>query len=344
MKANLRIILIASALFIPGGLFLYFLLIHKKGEERPKVKVEITMNRLEQALTASSNPNLDALYQIYGEDLNIYTAEILGIGEVSDPNTAIGLQQYFSDPYIKQLHDDVAAKFGTKEMDKLEDDFNRGFGFVKSYFPSIETPKVVTMVSGFKIGNALTDSSMLLGLDLFLGADYPFYSKVDFIMQYQTKRLTPKHILPNSMYLMAEEILGQPPHAGNLLDNMLYYGKLYYLVEKFLPGTADSLIIGYSADQIEWCKNSEGSVWAYLIDQQMLYSTENVAIRKFINDGPFTSGLPNESPAMLGRWVGWQMVRSYMKANKRSITIPKLLDLQDSAEFLKKSKYKPKIE
>jgi hypothetical protein len=42
-----------------------------------------------------------------------------------------------------------------------------------------------------------------------------------------------------------------------------------------------------------------------------LYDTDPFAVQKWVIDGPFTSGLPQESPAMAGIWIGWQMLRDY---------------------------------
>ncbi|MNL23930.1 hypothetical protein D3C87_1453440 [compost metagenome] len=49
--------------------------------------------------------------------------------------------------------------------------------------------------------------------------------------------------------------------------------------------------------------------------------------------------IDNDSPGRVGAWIGWQMVRSYMKNN--NVTLPELLKT-DNKEIFEKSKYKPK--
>jgi uncharacterized protein YjaZ len=61
-------------------------------------------------------------------------------------------------------------------------------------------------------------------------------------------------------------------------------------------------------------------------------------ISKWVNDGPFTSGLPQESPSRVGIWIGWQMVKQYMEKNP-SLTIPQLMDFEDVSVIL--NNYKP---
>ena len=55
-----------------------------------------------------------------------------------------------------------------------------------------------------------------------------------------------------------------------------------------------------------------------MIDQDLLYSSDPLVIRKFIQDGPFTAGMPEGAPAMLGKWIGWQIVRNYMQKNEET--------------------------
>jgi uncharacterized protein YjaZ len=49
--------------------------------------------------------------------------------------------------------------------------------------------------------------------------------------------------------------------------------------------------------------------------------------------------IDNESPGMVGRYIGWQIVRSYMENN--TVTVPQLL-IKNADEIFKNSKYKPK--
>jgi uncharacterized protein YjaZ len=122
---------------------------------------------------------------------------------------------------------------------------------------------------------------------------------------------------------------------------MLLEGKVLYAMDLFLPPTPDSLKIGYSSPQFDWCGENEKHVWRMLIDQELLYSSDPQVIRKFMQDGPFTNGMPEGSPAMLGKWIGWQIVRSYMQKNE-GMAITDLFNSKDSQVILSKSGYKPK--
>jgi uncharacterized protein YjaZ len=81
-------------------------------------------------------------------------------------------------------------------------------------------------------------------------------------------------------------------------------------------------------------------MWTYLAEHKMLFTTDRMSIKRFIDDGPYTATFSEESPARTGVWLGWQIVRSYMKKNKEM----KLSDLMSNTDYqsiLNQSGYQP---
>ena len=73
----------------------------------------------------------------------------------------------------------------------------------------------------------------------------------------------------------------------------------------------------------------------------MLFSTDNSLPNRFIALAPFSKfylELDSESPGRLGQYIGWQIVRAYMKNNKVS-----LMDMmqKDAEEIFNNSNFKP---
>ena len=82
-------------------------------------------------------------------------------------------------------------------------------------------------------------------------------------------------------------------------------------------------------------------MWRYFIENELLFSTDAKLPPRFINEAPFSKfylEIDNESPGMIGRYLGWQIVRSYMKNNDISVT---QLMIQTPEEVYNNSKYKP---
>ena len=123
---------------------------------------------------------------------------------------------------------------------------------------------------------------------------------------------------------------------------MIYYGKQLYLKDVWIPGSTDYQKIGYSEEEFKWILENETDIWRYFIENEILYSTDQKLLNRFIYPAPFSKfylEIDNESPGSVGKYVGWQIVRSYMKENSTSI---QQLMILEGEEIFKKSKYKPK--
>ncbi|MGI8893836.1 MAG: gliding motility lipoprotein GldB, partial [Bacteroidia bacterium] len=127
----------------------------------------------------------------------------------------------------------------------------------------------------------------------------------------------------------------------DLLSQMVYNGKILYFIEAMRPREDKHKVIGYTKEQYEWCNNNEGNIWSFFVSQNLLYSSDQIKISKFINEGPGTGGFPPEAPAMLGNYIGWQIVRALKEKNK-NISLAELMEIDDAQQILNLSAYKPK--
>ncbi|MNT45968.1 hypothetical protein D3C72_1825850 [compost metagenome] len=101
--------------------------------------------------------------------------------------------------------------------------------------------------------------------------------------------------------------------------------------------------MGYTPEQIKWCGENEAYMWRYFIENEMLYNEDPKLRARFIAPAPFSKfflEIDNDSPGRVGAWIGWQMVRSYMK-NNSDVSLAELFKLEPK-EIFEKSKYKPK--
>ena len=124
------------------------------------------------------------------------------------------------------------------------------------------------------------------------------------------------------------------------MDNMLFRGKVMYLLSVFMPEEKPENIMGYSAEQWKWAKTNEKQVWGYIIDQKHLFSTDVMLIRKYMNDAPFTAPLSQDSPGRMGTWLGWQIVQSYMNKNPNK-SLTDLMKENNYQKILEDSGYRP---
>ena len=125
---------------------------------------------------------------------------------------------------------------------------------------------------------------------------------------------------------------------------MIHYGKIHYLCSKMLPTEEQQIIMSYPKNKMSWCLSNESNIWAYFIENQLLFSSQYQAKHRFIEDAPFSkfyTSFDNESPGRVGQWVGWRIVNSYMDSHPE-INLTELITEQDAQKILRESRYKPK--
>jgi len=121
---------------------------------------------------------------------------------------------------------------------------------------------------------------------------------------------------------------------------MIREGKKRFFVEAMCPSLPDQVLLGYSLEQLQWASANEGNLWADIVGNQRLYSSEYDMFRTFFADGPFTNEYSHEAPARLGEFLGLHIVRSYM--NTHELSVPELMRLEDLQTLFQESGYKPR--
>ncbi|MCP4550900.1 MAG: hypothetical protein GY834_02420 [Bacteroidetes bacterium] len=249
------------------------------------------------------------------------------------------LKDYISDPNLINLFRATEAAYPNLNDIKLE--LKQAFQYFRYYFPNKNTPNVYTYISGlqYEYPVQLVEHTMIIGLDLYLGSLFDDYRKIG-IPEYKIAKMTQSNLTIDCMTELAYSVRKEPLKNRTFLDEIIQLGKIQYFLDATLPEKTEYLRIGYTEKQLMWCEKNEGNIWAFIIDNQILYTADYQITRKFITDGPFTLDFSKNSPARIGQWIGWQIVRSYMNTNK-DISLAELFDITDSQEILSKSKYKP---
>ncbi|MCY1238340.1 gliding motility-associated lipoprotein GldB [compost metagenome] len=241
-------------------------------------------------------------------------------------------------PLLRELHAEVQKTFGN--FQKERGDLEELFRHIKYYFPETSLPKVITLISEVDTQSKViyADSLLLISLDVYLGKDHKFYSGFP---EYQRRTFEKSQILPDVVSDFSLRKIA-PPTDRALLSQMIYFGKELYLKDVLVPQVSDADKIGYTPEQITWSQENEGYIWRYFVDEKLLYDSDPKLPGRFINPAPFSKfylEIDNESPGQIGMWIGWQIVRSYMKNN--DVSLQQLLQT-DAKEIFDNSKYKPK--
>ena len=205
-------------------------------------------------------------------------------------------------------------------------------------YPDIDIPTVCLFVSGFNASIYFADDLIAVGADMYLGSDYEYYNRVVYDYQKQTMR---KECIPAdvvSAYLF--RLLPYTGTKSRLLDQMLYRGKVLYLLSQLFPQLPDYEVMGYTEAQWQWCEKNERAIWHLMMDKRDLFKTEALLLTSYLNDGPFTLEVSQDSPGRLGTWMGWRIAESYMEHNTE-VTLQQLMAEGDAQKILEQSFYKP---
>jgi len=250
-------------------------------------------------------------------------------------NDSIWLNKIKNEAELFQKSQEV---FGDFESEKLQ--IAALFKHVKHYHSSFKSPKILTLITNLDYENKVVyaDSLLFVSLDMYLGKDSEIYK--DFPL-YLAQNFDKSHLVVDMAESISEDYF-IPTKSRQFIDVMINEGKKMYMIDSYLPSVSDAEKIGYANNKMYWVEANESQLWKYFIENKLLYSTDSNLYTRFIANAPFSKfyiNIDNESPGRIGVWIGWQIVRSYMKNN--DVTLQQLLQT-NSEEIFKKSKYKPK--
>jgi hypothetical protein len=260
----------------------------------------------------------------------------------SNPEMIDRLKKYLADPIIVDIYNQVQKLF--PNLDQLEADLIKGFSYYLIYFPNDQIPQIISIIPGFDLQMPsvyIYDNIVFLNLDMYLGNTCTHYNKMG-IPKYISERFDQKYLLVDlfKKALVYKTLAEQEPIT--LLDHMIIEGKKLYFTEMMLPNTKQEDIIGYSEEKFKWAETFYPNVWGYLVENNLLFSKEEDPVRKYIEEAPFSKPFGNPSPGRIGQYLGWKIVKEYMK-NNPDVTLENLMKNTDLQLILNRSAFKPVI-
>lgn len=302
------------------------------------IDLEIKIDRFEKKLFDLKNgSSLEDLKDKYPRILRLYSEKVIGLGNVDDLNYRQYLNKFLNDSTMNLVVNQIDSIF--PNLDIQEEELTKGFKHLKYYYPKAKIPKIFSQISGFNQSIVVDEGLIGVSLDKYLGVDCDFYALLRRPV-YLRENMTPNRIAQDILLAYGLTEFAFKPKAHNLMEQMIYQGKILYFLQALLPEKAESDIMKYNTDDYKWCVDNETQVWAYLIEQKHLFSTHTNMTRNYINDAPFTTGMPQESPGRIGTWIGLQIVKSYMTKHSE-LSIPQLMTNDDYASILRESAYQP---
>lgn len=305
------------------------------------IELDITINRLDKDLFEMDPSNIENempdLIAKYGEFFELYSARVINLGNPHDADYSNILVGFVTDFTMNKVYEKTKEVF--PNVNFIENEMTEAFKRYKYFFPEKTIPAIYTFIGGFNQSIVVSDSILGLGIDKYLGEDCEFYDRLE-IANYLQKNMNPQSIPTDAVRAWITTEFAYNDTKDNLVNNMVYQGKVQYFLDVIFPQTQDSLKFGFTANQLRWCITNEYQMWNYLIEEKLLFSTDHMIITKHINQAPFTSGYPQNSPGRASVWLGREIVKAYMKRNS-DLTLKDLMLDDDYQKILSESRYEP---
>jgi hypothetical protein len=316
------------------------------------IKADIKIIRFEQALFALDThkiaESLQAVEMQYPNVTNTFFQNIIAAKKPNEapPQYYPLVKQFLVDTFVRKTYDTSQIVF--KNFENYKKELNQAVRFYKYYFPQATEPLFLTFISQYNYDvYPFSQDTIGIGLDFFLGAQHADYQYIENLRyDYVRRTLTPEHLVAKTMRILVQNVTAVHENSKNteggnrLLDMIIHNGKQLYILDQLLPYTPDSLKFGYSAAQTKWCKDNESGIWASFLKENVVYETNFKKIAKLVTPSPNSPGMPQEAPGETGNYMGWQIVKQFMKRNPNT-SMAQLLAITDAQQILDKSKYKP---
>lgn len=303
-------------------------------------RVEVKIKRFDKDLLAIDTATLEigvkSLYAKYASFLPYFTENIIETQSTDTTAVTNLISAFITDTAFTNVNKKALVVFN--DISDIENKVSEAYTYIHHYFPKVQLPEIYFFVSGYNSSVLMNREFIAFGTDMYLGADYEPYQQLSY--KYQIKNMRRESMAVDIVSTTLFRMFVNNSDKDRLLDDMIFRGKVMYLLASFMPDENPENLMGYTADEWKWCENFKKEIWTSIIDHKDLFSSDQQLIRKYMNEAPFTAPISQESPGRVGTWLGWQIIVSYMKNNNKC-TLTELMDENNAQTILENSGFKP---
>ena len=282
--------------------------------------------------------DIRVLYDEFPLFMPMWVEDILGIPTADTAYLEQALPQFLNDTTYGFRRTNQREQEMFADISDLQESVNQAFTRIKYLYPETDIPTLYLFISGFNAPVYFNEDIIGVGADMYLGSDYEYYNRV--VYEYQKQTMRPECIPVDVVSAWLFRTLPYTSTQSRLLEQMLYRGKIMFLTAQIFDTLEGFEIMGWTKEQWEWCERNEEAIWHLVMDKRDLFKTESVVLTSYLNDGPFTAEISQDSPGRVGIWLGWRIAESYMEHNE-AVTLQQLMAEGDAQKILEESYYKP---
>ena len=261
-------------------------------------------------------------------------------GDLNKSDAVQYLKDFATDPFSISLCQKVKSAF--PDLKEIEPTVEDVFAHFHYYYPDIELPKkAFTCITGIHPDEPpvqIMDDQLVISLDWYLNNE-EVYDQIG-MPRYMSLRRNVSTLAKEVAEQLYMNYLFEWRKQGQIVGEMVFYGRRNFFIEAMRPELPDSVLLGYSTKQWQWAVENEGQVWADIVGNRRLYEADLDSYMMYFGDGPFTQAYSNDAPSRMGEFFGLNIIRSYFSNNETSLQ--NLMQLKDLQNIFQDSGYKPK--
>ena len=217
-------------------------------------------------------------------------------------------------PIYKEVKKLNAATLATPQIEEALKRFHY-------FFPDYVLPKNIIYFIGplETYGNIVTKDGIAIGLQLYLGAESSWYfsEQVHTIYpSYISRRFAPSYIVVNALENILNDYQPIALNGQSLIKQMIEIGKRQYIMEQCLPSVADTVRMGYTAQQLDALDAEQSDIWTYLSAENRLYATDPNFIHSILGEAAYHEQFGTNLPGNVGKYIGYKIVKDWMRQQK----------------------------
>ncbi len=264
--------------------------------------------------TLKFEASLAKLVQQYPEFSEDYFNRILMMSPKKEAKSIRAFYKAYLPIYLesKKVH---ASKIATPQITEAIKRFHY-------FFPNYTLPKQIIYFIGplETYGNVVTKEGIAIGLQLYLGSESSWYfsEQINTIYpRYISRQFAPEYIVVNSLQNLLNDYEPIALNGKKLVEQMVEIGKRQYIMTQCMPNAQDTLLMGYTANQMKAIKENTGDIWSFLSSQNRLFSVDPSIAKAILTESPYNDYFGEDIPGNVGKYIGYLIVKSYMDNQKK---------------------------
>ncbi|PZX20792.1 hypothetical protein LX69_00217 [Breznakibacter xylanolyticus] len=313
----------------------------RKGPDVSSVTVDFRLIPFYESLHGTPLDSIEArlpmLRQTYGRFFDAYCMGVIRVGDVDAPDFALNLKSFLDYPPNKEVYDTCKVAFA--DLTSLQAQMHDAFRHYRYYFEDAIIPDVYLHLSGFNQSMVVDSGFVGVSIEKYLGESCVFYEWLSYPV-YLRRKMVPQKLVPDLMKAIAMTEFPYNDSVDDVLNHMVYQGKVAWFVQQMVPEIHDSLLFDYSEYELEWCNDHESQMWSTMVENKHLFSTDRMLIQKYTGDAPFTAHFGQDSPGHAAIFIGYRLIQSFVSQHKH-LTLRELMSQSDARLILSRSAYRP---